>query len=200
MRKPIQVFEHEILRIDEKGFRESDFNALVKFNERNADAFFIVQHRRLKFKQYVGVLQVGSLTIEILPKADRAEKDGQEKWQRCLMTMLREAHIVDFRDAPDADLNRSHHSLLDVYVISFLDEIERLLHIGLTKKYRATESNLNKLKGRIVFREQIARNLFHQERMYCAHQTYDRDHVFNRIVKRALAILSVVQLRPSIVS
>jgi 5-methylcytosine-specific restriction enzyme subunit McrC len=76
--------------------------------------------------------------------------------------------------------------------------VEHLSHAGLVKKYRVCEGNLYKLKGRILFREQISRNLLHRERMFTAHQTYDADNLFNRILKRALGIVEQVAMRSSI--
>ena len=88
MKSRIQVFEHQALRIGEQGFSKADFDALVLFNQRHADKFFVVRHNSLKFTSYVGVLHVGGLTIEVLPKADRTEIGGENKWHRALIEML----------------------------------------------------------------------------------------------------------------
>ena len=66
------------------------------------------------------------------------------------------------------------------------------------KRYRVAEGNLYKLKGRIQFAQHLRRNLFHRERIYTAHQTYDRDNVFNRILKRALQIVERLPVRSSL--
>ena len=66
----IQVFEYEKLRIDEKNFTETHLNSIVKFNEKNGNKYFTTIYKGVQFKSYVGVIQIGGLTIEILPKAD----------------------------------------------------------------------------------------------------------------------------------
>ena len=88
---------------------------------------------------------------------------------------------------------------MDVYLDAFLSQVERLTHGGLVKRYRLTEGNLHKLKGRILFPKQIRLNALHQERIFTAHETYDRDNTFNRILKRALAIVQRLAIRQSLV-
>ena len=114
--------------------------------------------------------------------------------------MLRQSGLLAIASAPDADLHRSKSHLVDVYLDAFLSEVERLTHCGLVKRYRLTEGNLHKLKGRILFPKHIRRNALHQERIFTAHETYDRDNPFNRILKCALAIVQRLAIRQSLVS
>jgi 5-methylcytosine-specific restriction enzyme subunit McrC len=193
----VQVFEHSALAVGEEGLTARHFDTLVRYNERHGCKLFQVGHRRLHFSSYVGVLQVGGLTIEILPKAEKGQAN-KGKWQRALLQMLKRSGIVDTESAPEADLHLRRSSLLDLYLDCFVSEVERLSHAGLAKKYRVCEGNLYKVKGRILFRQQISRNLLHRERMYTAHQIYDADNPFNRILKKALGIVERVATRPSI--
>jgi 5-methylcytosine-specific restriction enzyme subunit McrC len=78
--------------------------------------------------------------------------------------------------------------------------VERLTHGGLVKRYRLTQGNLHKLKGRILFPQHIRRNALHQECIFTAHETYDRDNPFNRILKSALTIVERLAIRQSLVS
>jgi 5-methylcytosine-specific restriction enzyme subunit McrC len=193
-----QVFEHGTLAVGEQGLTSKHFEALVRYNDRHGCTLFKVGHRRLHFGSYVGVLQVGALTIEILPKAEKAAAD-KGKWQRALLQMLRQSGLLDVEAAAEADLRLRRTSLIDLYLEFFVSEVERLCHAGLLKKYRVCEANLHKLKGRILFRQQISRNLLHRERMFTAHQVYDADNPFNRILKRALGIVENVAQRQSVV-
>ena len=68
-KKFIQVFEYQKLRYDDSGdFRKHHFDAMVKFNERHQNKYFTIIHQGIRFGSYVGVIQIGGLTIEILPK------------------------------------------------------------------------------------------------------------------------------------
>lgn len=190
MKRRIPVFEHQVLRIGEHGFSRADFDALVLFNQRHADKFFVVRHNSLKFTSYVGVLQVGGLTIEILPKADRSEVGGVDKWHRALIDMLRACGQLRLAAESSADLRLRRASLFDLYMEVFLTDVEGLLHHGLVKKYRQIAGNVTSLRGRLIFSRDIAANLVHRERFFTAHQHYDRNNPFNRILRRAVRIVA----------
>ena len=154
----------------------------------------------LRQNRPAGVVQVGGLAIEILPKLDSEPSPDKGKWQRALLQMLRQSGLLTVEAAPDADLHLRKSPLVDIYLDAFLAEVERLCHAGLAKRYRLTEGNLFKLKGRIQFAQQLRRNLLHRERMFTAHQIYDRDNTFNRVLKCALAIVERLTVRPSLAS
>ena len=64
----LQVFEHHTLKVDEaSAFKMVHFNALEKYGYKTKEKFFSVGNKRIKFNNYVGVIQVKNLTIEILP-------------------------------------------------------------------------------------------------------------------------------------
>jgi 5-methylcytosine-specific restriction enzyme subunit McrC len=200
MPKTAQVFEYGQLAIGQQGLTEKQFNALVRYNDRHGCLFFSVGYNRLHFGSYVGVIQVGDLAIEILPKTDREATGDKLKWRNALLDMLRQSGLLTIEAAPEADLHLRQSPLVDVYLYSFLAEVEQLAHSGLVKRYRMTEGNLFKLKGRIQFAQQLRRNLLHRERLFTAHQVYDRDNTFNRILKCALDIVERIAFRSSLIS
>jgi len=191
MRKTISVFEHEFLRVDNSDFTEADFDRLVKHNEQHGNRFFSVGYRCIKFNQFVGVIQVGGLTIEVLPKVGRVAAEEKAKWRGVLVEMLHRAGCLKLHSLTDAHLRlrQRHLSLFEIYLESFIDEVRETVHQGLTRKYRCDDGNLPVLKGRLVFSQHVNRNLVHRERFYTSHQRYDRDNVFNRVLKEALTIV-----------
>lgn len=191
MREVLQMFEHEVLRIDEHGLTEAAFDALVRFNQRHHDQFFTVRHRSLKFANYVGVLQVGGLTIEVLPKADRGGPDDKNKWRDALIDMLRSCGYLQLAAASTAHLHLRRTSLFDLYMEAFLTEVRALLHHGLVRKYRRATGNLTALKGRLLFNRHIAENLVHRERFFTAYEQYDRNNRFNQILHLAVRVVSI---------
>lgn len=199
MPKTVQAFEHTTLSVGDQGFNERQFAALVRYNDRHGCAFFKVGYKRLRFRSFVGVVQVGDLAIEILPKLDSEASPDKGKWQRALLQMLRQSGLLHIESAPDANLHLRRSPLIDVYLDAFLTDVERLTHSGLVKRYRLTEGNLHKLKGRIQFPKHLRQNLLHQERIFTAYETYDRDNLHNRILKCALAIVQRVAIRNSLV-
>ena len=77
--KRIQVFEHAILYFGEVyndvKFEKHHYIALSKLNILHNDKYFETRHNGIRFKQFVGVIQVDGLTIEILPKIDNYKED-----------------------------------------------------------------------------------------------------------------------------
>ena len=186
-RTRIKVFEHQYVKIGENGFEEDHFNRLVHYNEMHGNRYFLVAYRKIKFTNYVGVMQVGNLIIEILPKADNTT--DYEKWTSALLTMLYRCKKVTLRSITEAYVKLRSASILDLIFESFLYEIESLISIGLIKGYRFNESNMNRLKGKIVFSKHLSRNIVHKESFYTRHEIYDYNIVWNCILKKALTIM-----------
>lgn len=189
MSNSIQVFEHTTLPI--KG---PYFDRLVQYNERHGNRFFEVGHNRIHFQNYVGVIQVGNLTIEILPKADKEPESSaqKEKWQHALIEMLSKSGFIRLTSISDAKLRLRSASLLDIYFESFLAEVEDLIHQGLVRKYRQIRRNQTALKGRILFQQHLSKNLVHRERFYTEHVHYGHNNKFNQILRVALEVLGRV--------
>lgn len=199
MARLIKVFEHERLTTSPNDRGEyltmPELERLWEFNDRNGHKYFTGIRNGIKFKNYVGVIQVGSLTLEILPKADNIQNplpEDYEKWRKALLRMLAICRLIKVESVSQANLDKRFHSLLDLYFDLFLDEVTALLKRGLIKKYRNKESNTLALKGRIHFGKHIQRNLVHQERFYNTHQVYDYENLANQILLRALSILPQV--------
>lgn len=196
-RKTIQVFEYASLTHGETYngllFKESHYHALIKFNELHDGNYFSIGHRKITFKNFVGVLQVDGLTIEILPKVDKYEEDSEEnksKWQNALIEMLRVTKRLKVQKVGNAYVSKQSIHLLDIYFEWFLNEVQLLLHQGLIKQYYKETSNVKALKGKLEFAGHISKNLVHKERFYTTHQVYEKDHLIHQILYKALDIVS----------
>ena len=190
MKQHIQVFEYQKIRYDDSGkFRKHHFDAMVKFNELHQNKYFTIIHKGIRFGNYVGVIQVGGLTIEILPKADNNENADKNLWQNVLLNMLKICKRIQVETVSETQLKKRYRSILDVYFELYLNEIERLVKKGLIKKYRKNQSNQTALKGKLLFSQNIQQNLVHKERFYCEHQVYDKNHLLHQILYKGLLIL-----------
>lgn len=189
----IQVFEHSVLEVGEqrKGvkFESKHFKALAKLNELHNDNYFHLRHNAIRFKQFVGVVQVAGLTIEILPKIDN-DKKSEAVWQSALIEMLRVTKKLKVQQVGEAHVNKQQIHLLDIYFEWFLKEVNILIHQGLIKQYYKETKNVKALKGKLEFAGQIAKNNVHKERFYTTHQVYDKDHLIHQIIHQALLIVS----------
>jgi len=196
--KPIQVFEYDFLGIQCQGFEKAHWEALGKYNDEHGGNFFRLTYNGVKFQQYVGVIQVGNITIEILPKIGKeVDPNGnKDEWQKVLIDMLQECNWMKVYSFQKASLQFKHNSILEAYLELFIKECELLLHTGLIKKYRFEDGNCNSLKGRLLFGQNIQYNSIHKERFYTRHQVYDRDNIFNQLLLKALKIIPLISQSP----
>ena len=183
----IDVYEHGRLIIDEEVFTRSHWKSFVKLNTLQYGAYFDVLHNGLKFKHYVGVLQVDGLLVNIHPKADKDDDDS--RWKGVLLQMLQVCGKVKAQTAGNAQLKKQNINLLEVYFEYYLKEMESLIHGGLVKKYRRETNNVKALKGKLEFAGNIRYNLVHKERFYTTHQVYNHDHVLHQVLQHALEII-----------
>jgi 5-methylcytosine-specific restriction enzyme subunit McrC len=191
----IQVFEFEKLTLHEdwrgRYLKQKELDKLYEYNDKNDNVYFTGIREGVKFKNYVGVIQIGGLTIEILPKTDKnvSEDSDFSAWHGALLNMLKVCRHININSVSEASLKRKHNSILDLYFEMYLDEVQSLLRAGLVKKYRSDSSNVFALKGRLDFNKNIQKNLIHQERFFTEHQVYDYENLVNQIILKALTIL-----------
>ncbi len=196
----IQVFEYHTLKVDENAlFRIAHFNALENYGYKTEEKYFSVGNKRIKFNNYVGVIQVKNLTIEILPKADNSEDDhkSKDKWHGALISMLQECKLIKLNAISNAKLKLKSASILDLYYDLFLSETETIFKHGLRKNYRSVDENLSKVKGKIFFTNHIRKNAFHNERFYVEYKIFDANNRLNQILLKALLVLKTIVHNPN---
>lgn len=191
----IQVYEYDRLVVGKEyeaegrivKFRQSHLDTLAKYITANQGCqFYTLYYDRVKFNQFVGVIQVDDLTIEVLPKTDRHDTKDKERWQQALIQMLHISLQVEAKTTTTASINIKKLNVLEAYLVLFLEEVSKLMRAGLVKKYRNNISNQTTLKGRLLVHQHVTRNIVHAERFYVNHQVYDRDNIYNSILREAL--------------
>lgn len=187
--KIITVFEHEALYTHrgDKKLSDAQLKAFQKFYKEKDFPYYSLLNNGIRFCEYVGVLKIDGLTIEVLPKADRT--DDTSHWRGLLIDMMRSIGILH-PDAPTyASLKVKQTTILNMYLELFIIEMERLLQHGLVKKYRKEKSNKVSLKGKLLISKQITKNVIHQERFYVQHSIYNQEHLLHQILYMALQII-----------
>lgn len=183
----IKVFEYEFLPIGGK-FQERHLKDLSNLNALHNDCYFDIRYKGIRFKNFVGVVQIDGLTIEILPKIDANESD-KELWQDVLIEMLKTTSKLKVQKVGQANVTKQNIHLLDIYFEWFLSEVELLIRQGLIKQYYTQTKNVSALKGKLEFSGHIQKNLIHKERFYTTHQIYEKDHLVHQILSFALSII-----------
>jgi 5-methylcytosine-specific restriction enzyme subunit McrC len=200
MARLIQVFEHDKLTSkslckDSKELGEKIIDKLWQYNDTNKNIYFEAIRHGVKFKNYVGVIQIGGTTIEILPKADKLNTSSdteKDVWHTVLLKMLAHCKKIKVNAVSEASLRKRYQSLLDLYFELYLNEVNQLVQQGLIKKYNQNSGNVLALKGRMDFAKNIQQNFIRQERFYTIHQVYDYNHLANQILYKALKVLKTI--------
>lgn len=195
----IRVPEHGRLRVgdtvDGVRFTQTHFEALVRLNDATGQRFFTIGHRQVKCTQYVGVVAIPGLTIEVLPKP-AGEGDDASRWQQALIEMLRVVHGLDLHEGGQARLRLRRTSVLEHFLRLYVVEVRRLVHQGLVKRYRMQAGVSMSLKGRLDLPRHIRGSIVHRERFHVVRQVYDTDHLLHAILKQALGVVEQLTRDP----
>jgi|GEM_PF-2840621 5-methylcytosine-specific restriction enzyme subunit McrC len=191
--KQIEIREHEKLLfkdyLDYK-YLNADLNKIYKTKDIE-DKFFQTIPDGVKFKSYVGLIQTRDCTISILPKTgfEGLDKDKDKIYKLFIDLLVFCGHL---RKAPKLfcitpEGNKGHNSMLDLFILSFLDEVEDILHFGLLRGYKTITENNTYLKGKLNVSQHISQNMGSgSNRFNVTFQTYHFDNDFNRLLYMAL--------------
>lgn len=174
------------------------YRRLEKYEQqlvRDGQPVFTWYNDSLKANQWVGVLQVSGLQVEILPKVDnvdRAENIDRNQWgesRRNLLYMLAVAGVVPIRSRDISRLATRRAPLNETLSALFANSLKNELLQGCERSYVHHEENLRVFKGRLLVSKQLLRNSAHRERFYCRFDQFSEDTFMNRIFKAACRFL-----------
>lgn len=190
--------------IEFEKFRPEDdqdlFKAVDAFTRENFAAVEFLKPGRdkrgdfLQAQNYVGIIQTKSGdSLEILPKIhdndNSSNEEAVENSKKILLTMLKTLKSHPFKNINIANLKSLNLPLLEIFISMFLDEVSKLIKIGIKSDYVELEDNLKFLKGKLKISEQIRKNIVHKERFYVCYQEFSTDRAENRLIKSALEFL-----------
>jgi len=142
---------------------------------------------------YVGVIQVPGITIEVLPKIDTScninvgpyKKDSQNKQlaQQNLLYMLSISRNLPLRERDVARQRIQKLPLLEFLILLFARRLLRELRRGVERDYVYREENLPYIKGKLLLSKQIQANVGRSDRMFVGYDEFKEDIWLNRILK-----------------
>ncbi len=190
----ITLIEHEVLPIVTKRSRgqtvlsEEHAAALKKLEKKVPAKTFSWGHRCVKFANYCGILSLGNLSLEILPKIYGKETEPGA-CRKALIKMLIKARQMKARQGGLANVALQKQVLLDIFIVHFCDQLRAELLQGMIRHYVERNENLNVLRGRLRLEQQVKLNLSHQERMYCQYDELSADNPHNQVIKYVLRMM-----------
>lgn len=199
-RQSIRVLEYERIARSRLGPFAARLQALdERHGATHGEPIFDWSYRtEIRARNFVGVLQVGGLTIEVLPKIDRTDAaedapgDGALdpcSAQRNLLYMLSVAGHLPSRQRETSDLRTPRGPLLDAFVGAFAKGLLEELRLGLHHRYVVTEENRRYFRGKLLLAQQLRVNAFHRERCYSECDEFVADTPLNQLLKATCRFL-----------
>lgn len=177
---------------------KESFESLSNFIEENVDnqnfdnAFSIFKkkgRRHIRVKNYVGAIETKQgVVIEILPKTYNNNIPSSIPESKLLLLNL----LRTLSDSPFLNLNIAHLNvvenfpILEIFISSYLDELERTFTLSLRGDYHLVEENNNFIKGKLLICENIKRNSYKRHQFFCAYDLFSENIPPNKIVKSTL--------------
>ena len=210
MNKFLEVKEFDIItgnpnfKNDEK-YKYLDtvaFENLIEFihqfngNEEVADAldFMRISYKRnigniVSIKNYVGLIQMkNGYQIQILPKINFTNSEDLENrnTKKIFLNMLRSMKDFPSKVFNNSNIQVDRMNIYEIFINMYLQEIRRLIKIGLKSDYIFKEDNLNYYKGKLLTSQHFKINLVHKERFYVAYDEFNPNRVENKLIKATL--------------
>ena len=195
MTEVLTVVEHEAVPVvrsrangqKELGRKHADL--LEKLEKKLPAKAWSWGNGEIKFASHCGVISLGDLSIEILPKIYGVEAEDLGSSKNALIRMLSKARRLKLHEAGPAEIFPQKRNLLDIFILHFCHQLRTQLMRGMIRKYVNRKENLNVLRGKLIIGQQFKRNLVHQERLFCRYDELSADNAYNQILKYVLGIL-----------
>ncbi len=163
MNEVISIIEHQNLPIVGQrefgdialGSKHSAILAELKTIPSNA---FTWGHNCIKWQQFCGLVQLGDITLEVLPKVTESRESPADS-RSTLIKMLGKAGLIKLHKPGTANIDLASCSLLDVFIADFCQQLLHQLAQGSFKQYVSNEENLGVLRGKLRVADQLKTNL-----------------------------------------
>ncbi len=180
----ITVFEHETLRVGERGFTAAHHAALSRWQARRPVPYFSLRPGAVVWSHYVGSLRVGTLTIEILPKIGRDHPAAA--WRAVLHTLLCRGYGVSTPHGL-AHPAAPGHWLPDALLAAYADALGQLARRGWQATYRPSDEHLPTLRGALRTTAHLRHNALRPTRFAVRCVRQDTFSALHGVLQQALA-------------
>ncbi|MEH7333143.1 ATP-dependent helicase [Neobacillus drentensis] len=171
-----------------KQLNQAEWDELLRFLNEKYQSFVEIGYGKVRFINLVGVIQLSTVQIEILPKLTIHE-ESEQKNREALLNMLTVTKTipVSLHESTLSQLARS--DLLQIFANIYIQLLLKELRRGVYKEYRLKQENSPTLKGRFMLQEHLRRNAYLPVKAYCEFDEFQEDVLLNQILKRALRLI-----------
>lgn len=141
---------------------------------------------------WVGVIKYKNTHLQILPKliyTKEYEEDYDDKTKeetisnvlKNLIFMLSYTKKLDIKTSNDAKLLASKNPFIEILIREYANSLFECFKRLTPKKYVRVKDNLNYLKGKIKFTENIRYNSSNQAKFYCQYDEFSENNILNQL-------------------
>jgi len=150
----------------------------------------------LSARNVVGIVSAHECSLEILPKIETLESEGQETATReRLIHMLCVALDVKIDSGRMAALGLQQYNLLEILIGLFANKLSEAVRRGMPRRYVAHEDDLSALRGRLNVARQFTTHAVNPSKLACGYDDFSPDIPLNQAMKAVVAkLIKVSQL------
>ena len=166
----------------------SEYKDLCLYLKKNiGNKSIVYDYNKIKFINYVGIIKVNNLIIEILPKISLSNDIIKDR--EMLMFMLSKCNklSVDIKELLNSNI--INNSLIDILAKVFSKKLLNELQKGLYREYVSKEEALSIIKEKILISKSIKENTINKNKINCRDDEFTEDNLFNAILKRAINVI-----------
>ena len=166
----------------------SEYRDLCLYLKKNiGNKSIVYDYNKIKFINYVGIIKINNLIIEILPKISLSNDIIKDR--EILVFMLSKCNKLSVDINELLNSNILNNSLLDILAKVFSKKLLNELQKGLYREYVSKEEALSMIKGKILISKSIKENTINKNKMNCKYDEFTEDNLFNAILKRAINVI-----------
>lgn len=185
----ISVFEHKPIPLggEDSPLRPVHLRQLERLNRQAGVDLIKLGYKQLRATAYVGVIQLGRVTLQILPKVDSyGRDDGQneksvESAVANLLWMLVYAGELPVHENELASLIKRRANIFEILVRIFCDRLIEQVERGLFRTYQRREETLPVLKGRWLLSQHLRRLPLVRDKFLVTYEEFITDNPLNRV-------------------
>ncbi|MHA1280063.1 MAG: McrC family protein [Candidatus Helarchaeota archaeon] len=203
-RKTISLFEFEKCPYAELVDWDLDkiLAGIESLNETSGTQILALRHKHFSATQYVGMIQINNIVIEVLPKIDYStngklgEGDRQSVASN-LLVMLAYAYNVNFDSQTLSSLKSKSGNWYELLIRFFAMELHKQIKQGLFRSYQNKEDTLSYIKGKWDISQQIRKHAYSKVNFDLLFDEFTENILLNRLFK-TITIILLAQTRDNV--
>ena len=159
---------------------------------QHLDSALKVTPSGIETTSWVGVIKYKNTHFQILPKLiytkeynedydEKTKEETKSNILKNLIFMLSYTKKLDIKTSNEARLSTAKNPFIEILIREYAKSLFECLKRLTPKKYVREEDNLNYLKGKIKFTENIRYNSSNQAKFYCEYDEFSENNILNQL-------------------